>query len=73
MPLRWLWKLLYFNASVLVMYWLLIHLFGMDQLLSEFAEMGFWLTVITLALGNLTFLLLDRLLSRNLRLRRKYG
>ena len=63
LPLRWLWKILLFNAAILLMYWLLMHLFGMAQLLHEFEEMGLLLTAITLAMGNATFFLLDRLLS----------
>lgn len=64
MPLPWLWKLLLFNTAILLMYTLLIHLFGMNQLASEFQEMGTILLIVTLALGNLTFFLLDRILSR---------
>lgn len=64
MPLPWLWKLILFNTAILLMYTLLIHLLGMDQLASEFQEMGRILLIVTLALGNLTFFLLDRILSR---------
>ena len=55
------------------MYQLLIHLFGMAQVASEFAELGIVMTLITLALGNLCFFLLDRLLAiiRTGKLRRK--
>jgi len=63
LPLKWLWKALVFNAAILLMYWLLMHIFGMAQLLQEFAEMGTALTVAALLLGNATFFLLDRLLS----------
>ena len=72
LKLKWLWKGLLFNASVLILYWLLLHLFGMEQLVSEFEEIGTVLTVVTLLLGNLTFFLLDRLLGMNLR-RKKRG
>ncbi len=61
--LSWLWKGLLFNVSVLVLYWLLMRLFGMDQIAAEFAEMGAVLTLVTLVLGNVTFLVLDRLLK----------
>lgn len=61
---KWLWKALLFNGTILVMYWLLMHLFGMDQITAEFAEMGRILTVVMLILGNVTFFLLDRLLGR---------
>lgn len=62
--LKWLWKLLYFNVVILLMYWLLIHLFGMAQIASEFAELGYFLVVLMLVLGNVTFILLDRVLDR---------
>lgn len=57
-------KFLIFNASTLIMYALLIHLFGMAELANEFAELGLLLGSITLALGNLSFFLLDIVLSR---------
>ena len=60
---KWLWKGLLFNGAILLMYWLLMHLFGMDQLTAEFAEMGTVMTVVLLILGNVTFFLLDRLLG----------
>ena len=66
LPAKWLWKVLYFNAAILIMYWLLMHLFGMEQIPQEFAEMGAVMTIVTLLLGNFTFLLLDRLLGRKL-------
>ena len=61
---NWLWKLLYFNAVILITYWLLMHLLGFDQLVTEFSEMGFVMTVLLLILGNVTFFLLDTLLER---------
>ena len=59
-----LWKLLYFNAVILLTYWLLMHLFGFDQIEAEFSEMGILLTTVMLILGNVTFFLLDKLLDR---------
>ncbi len=73
LPLKWLWKLIYFNAAILLMYWLLLNLFGMAELMEEFAEMGAILTAATLAMGNVTFFLLDRLLVPDLWLRRRNG
>ena len=61
---KWLWKLLFFNAVILLTYWLLMHLFGFDQLSAEFSEMGILLTVVMLLLGNVTFFLLDKLLEK---------
>ena len=63
MKLSVLWKGLLFNASMLVMYWLLMHLFGMAELAEEFSEFGKWTAIILLGLGNVTFFLLDRVLK----------
>ena len=60
----WIWKGLLFNAVILLTYWLLMHLFGFDQLAAEFSEMGMVMTVLMLILGNVTFFLLDQLLDR---------
>ena len=46
------------------MYWLLIHLMGMGQIAAEFAELGKWMTVILLLLGNVIFFLLDKILDK---------
>ena len=64
-------KLVFFNAAVLLMYWLLMNLFGMAELSREFEEAGVLMTGITLVLGNITFFMLDFILSRGLR--RRYG
>ena len=52
-------KLLFFNVLILAMYWLLLHLLGMDQSAAEFEEMGKILTAVLLLMGNLVFILLD--------------
>ena len=65
--LPWLWKGLLFNAVILALYWRLIHLLGMDALAEEFADAGRVMTVVMLLLGNVTFLLLDRVLSKRFR------
>jgi len=70
LPAKWLWKVLYFNAAILIMYWLLMNLFGMAQIAVEFAELGTVMTIVTLLVGNVTFFLLDLLLGRNFRRRR---
>lgn len=59
----WLWKGLLFNAAILIMYWLLMHLFGLEQVAEDFEGIGIALTLVTLALGNLVFFMLDRLLG----------
>jgi hypothetical protein len=60
------WKLLLFNSAMVLMYWLLMAVFGMAALAEEFRDMGTVLLVLTLVLGNVTFLLLDRILSRKI-------
>ena len=73
LPVTWLWKLIYFNVVILAMYWLLLNLFGMSELMAEFEEMGTIMTTVTLLLGNVTFFMLDRLLKVGVHVRRKYG
>lgn len=69
LPCKWLWKGILFNAAILTMYWLLMNLFGMAELIEEFGEMGPVMTLATLALGNVTYFLLDLLLTRGGRIR----
>ena len=57
-------KLLFFNVLILMMYWLLLKLLGMDQIAAEFAEMGKVLTAVMLVMGNLVFYMTDVALSR---------
>ena len=61
--LPWLWKGLLFNGATFLLYGLLLRFLGLEQVVSEFAEMGVAMTLLTLVLGNITFFLLDRLLG----------
>lgn len=61
--LRWLLKLLLFNAMIFLAYTVLIYLLGVDQVVTEFRQLGIWLAAITLLLGNLCLFLLDRVLT----------
>ena len=61
---KWLWKVLLFNAVILLTYWLMMHLLGFDRLAAEFAEMGRAMAAVLLVLGNVTFFLLDKVLER---------
>lgn len=70
LPLKWLWKLIYFNVLILLMYQLLIYLFGMDELVSDWQELGWAMEMLMLVLGNITFILLDRALGKKVRRRR---
>ena len=63
MKLGLIWKAVLFNVSVCVMYWLLLNLFGLDGLTEEFSELGRAMLWVLLAMGNVTFFLLDRVLT----------
>jgi len=71
--LGWLWKGIYFNAVILLLYQLLIYLFGMDQISAEYRELGTVLTVVVLLIGNLCFFLLDRVLTQFGKRRKRRG
>ena len=58
------WKCLLFNGTVTVAYAAMAWLLGMEEVISENMELGLIGLVVILMLGNLTFLLLDRLLDR---------
>ena len=58
----WLVKLVYFNAVILVLYWLLLQVLGIDRVVSDYSGIGFTMAAILIALGNVTFVMLDRLL-----------
>ena len=60
--LGWLVKLVYFNAVILVLYWLLLQVLGIDRVVSDYSGIGFTMAAILIALGNVTFVMLDRLL-----------
>lgn len=61
--LRWLWKVLLFNGATIALYLLLLYIFGMEQLLTDFQEIGRIGLGIALVLGNICFILVDRILS----------
>ena len=69
LQLSWIPKLVLFNVLILIMYWLLIWLLGMDQIGAEFAEVGTVMTAVMLLMGNVIFLLLDRVLTRFARIK----
>lgn len=64
-----LWKLVFFNVAVGMMYFILLRLLGLDQVVQDYEEMGVVMTAVTLLLGNVTFFLLDVILSRRFRRR----
>ena len=70
---KWFWKALLFNGSMILLYWLLLKVIGVERLLEEFSGMGVALTAVLLILGNITFFLLDRALGRNIMVKSRGG
>ena len=64
LPLQFVWKLLLFNIASAMLYAALLFVFGMEQLVAEFQELGIVGLVVTLILGNICFFLLDRVLHK---------
>lgn len=58
-----LWKTLFFNGAICLLYGLLLKLFGMDTVMAEYEELGVIGLIFMLLLGNVSFFLLDRLLT----------
>lgn len=67
---KWFLKAIYFNIVILAAYAFLIYLMGLNEILTEFGEMGTIMTIVLLILGNVTFFLLDKLLGMKPRKRR---
>lgn len=66
MKLGLLVKVLLFNAVIVLMYWVLIRLLGMDQIVSDYEQLGEAMTAVMLILGNMTFFMLDKVLGKRL-------
>ena len=65
-------KYLYFNAVILMVYWMLINLMGLTEIAKEFSEFGTLFTVVMLLMGNMIFQMLDKILTR-IRVMDKWG
>ena len=61
--LQFIFKLVFFNVAILAVYSLMIYLFGMQEVAAENMEFGLAGLAVILLMGNLTFILLDRLLT----------
>ena len=68
--LSWLYKGLLFNGTILILYWLLLNLFGLQQVVQDLEGMGIAMTALLLVMGNVVFILMDLILSRKIRLRK---
>ena len=71
--LHLLWKALLFNGSMILMYWILLHVIGMAELAEEFSDMNAILMGILLLLGNVVFWMVDFILSGKIRRRKRHG
>ena len=58
----WLVKLAYFNCAILVLYWLMLQVFGITQVVADYSGLGALMVGVLVLLGNITFIMLDRLL-----------
>lgn len=67
LPLPWLGKGLLFNAAILILYWLLLNLFGLQQVVQDLKGTGIAMTAALLIMGNVVFILLDILLGRKIK------
>ena len=64
LPLAFVFKFLYVHAATFALYGLLIFVMGLYDLYGEICGDGFWGVALLLLLGNVTFFLLDRVLTR---------
>lgn len=62
--LSWAIKFLVFNLAMLVVYWLLIHVLQIPDVMTEMGSLGRYTGLVTLACGNVVFVVFDIALSR---------
>ena len=62
-PVSWVWKLLLFNSAITLLYTFLLKLLGLQNISDEFFNLGFAGLILLLVLGNVTFFLIDKLLT----------
>ena len=63
-PVRWTVKCTLFNLAVMAMYTLVLHLRHLKAVVEEFAGYSKAMLLALLTLGNITFLIFDRVLDR---------
>lgn len=57
------WKLLYFNVAISLLYFLICRFLGLSEVQEEYRLLGTIGLIILLVFGNITFVLLDLILS----------
>ena len=60
----WLFKFIFFNLIIFALYWLLIKIMGFQQIMEDFSQIGIFMKVFALLLGNVVFYFVDRVLNR---------
>ena len=68
---KWVLKILLFNGSILLMYWILGSVLGMEEVMEDVQTGGVMMFLVLMVLGNVTFFLVDLILTRGLR--RRHG
>ena len=63
-PVRWTVKCALFTLAVMAMYILVLHVFRLKAVVEEFAGYSTVMLLAMMALGNITFLIFDRVLDR---------
>ena len=64
LPLRLVWKLLYCNVVAVLAYGLMIYVLQLQEVVSDFADVGKWMLVAMLLLANVSFVVYDKLIGR---------
>jgi hypothetical protein len=64
LPLKILWKLVFFNAVTVFMYTAVVKILGLEAIVVENSLIGYGSLLLMLVLGNVTFFLLDIVLTR---------
>ncbi len=64
LPLKILWKLVLFNAVTVFMYTAVVAILGLEAIIVEHTVLGYISFALMIVLGNATFFLLDKILTR---------
>lgn len=57
-------KLLLFNAAIVGSFWVVIHVFGIAEMMSDLGGFGQYSALVLLLVGNVVFVMYDYILSR---------
>lgn len=57
--LSWVVRFAFFNAAVVAAYWVIVHVFGITEILEEFGSFGQYSVLVLLGLANIFFAVYD--------------